>query len=161
YIYAGGRRSALAAEAARPADEERRLSGEQQALVIFHDAFGADHRRLALVPHLADAASDAHLTLRWNLAVQGDGLLAGEQHGQIDLDVRHQTAHREHAGNDGVGRQYPRPLPFVDELQFALRLGTDTNGVQHDVLRVPGERNRFKRQANQITRNRFSHVAKL
>ena len=97
------------------------VGGDQQTLVVLDAcpsvsitaAFPLSHTSLTL-------PVTCTLRLGRNLAVQRDALLAVQQHRQVDLDVGHQAAHRQHAGDHRVGRQHLRPLALVDVLQLVL-----------------------------------------
>ena len=83
---AGGR-PAVAAEASGAAHEQRGLGSEQRAVIVRHHTLAADHRRRALVPHVADTAGHLGGACGRDLSVHDDRLLAVEDHHGVHLDA--------------------------------------------------------------------------
>ena len=113
--------AALAADVGRHAGVEQRLAGVDEGGL----ALGDDHRALALVVDAGDLAHGLELTLHRDLPVQGDALLAVDEHRRVEAaDGAEGAAERaEHHRDRGQ-----RPLLLArgvlgGELELVERVG--------------------------------------
>ncbi len=69
--------------------------------------------------------------------MEGDALLAVQDHGGVDLDLPNDLSHGGEGRDDSVGGKNLGPFALVDVLEFVEGLRAHPQGVEHDILGGP------------------------